>query len=88
MAHDALITAHPKLFDVAPLVAYPVCRPPVAHDSFSVSTVPHVPTHHPMRLPVAKLEEKWWGAKLPPLGVHKSLMLKLEGAYMVKTSQL
>jgi hypothetical protein len=27
----------------------------------------------------AKLEEKWWGAKLPPLGVHACLMLKLEG---------
>jgi hypothetical protein len=37
---------------------------------------------------VAKLEEKWWGAKLPPLGVHRCLMLKLEGTYMMKTSQL
>jgi hypothetical protein len=33
---------------------------------------------------VAKLEEKWWGAQLSPLGVYGCLMLKLEGAYMVK----
>jgi hypothetical protein len=28
------------------------------------------------------------GAKLPPLDVYEYLMLKLEGAYMVKTNQL
>jgi hypothetical protein len=41
-------------------------------------------THHI----VVKLEEKWWGAKLPPLDVYEYLILKLEGAYMVKTNQL